>query len=292
MAERGTLFLTGATGHTGCRVARRLLDDGWQLRCLSRTPAHRQFIPSSERVRVIAGDLHGPCGLVEHIAGCTAVIHMAHVGFVPVMLGLCESCGIRRFICLSSTRRFTRFAEETSMRVIAGETALENSSLDFTALRSTMIFGGPRDRNIGKIVRWLKRCRLMPLIGGGRNLLQPVFVEDLVEAVVLTLNEPAATHRKFLTIAGPEPMTQRLMVEKIGRILGRPPVWLPVPWFMMYVLAWILEKVRREPFVNRAKIRRLLEDKDFDISETLEIIQGWQPRSFEEAVELKISGSV
>ena len=291
MAERGTLFLTGASGHTGCRMARRLLNDGWRLRCLSHTRAHRHFIPNPDRVEIIRGNLFEPEGLARHISGCTAVIHMAHVGFTPAVINLCELGGVRRMICLSSTRRFTRYQGETSRRVIVGERALEQSSLEFTVLRSTMIFGGCRDRNIEKIVRWLKRCRFMPLIRGGQNLLQPVFVHDLVEAVIMTLEEPEQTKRKFMTIAGPEPMSQRQLVEKVGGSLNRPPVWIPVPWLMMYSLAWVLEKLHGNPLVDRAGIRRLLEDKDFDISATLEILEGWRPRNFDEAVAIKISGS-
>ncbi len=290
MAERGTLFLTGASGHTGCRMARRLLSDGWRLRCLSNTWAHRHFIPNSDRVEIIRGNLIHPEGLARNISGCTAVIHMAHVGFMPEVIRLCELGGVRRMICLSSTRRFTRYQGVTSRRVIMGERVIEQSSLEFTVLRSTMIFGGCRDRNIEKIVRWLKRCRFMPLICGGQNLVQPVFVDDLVEAVTMTLEEPEKTKRKFMTLAGPEPMSQRQLVEKVGERLGRPPVWIPVPWIMMYSLAWVLEKLQRNPLVDRAGIRRLLEDKDFDISTTLKILEGWSPRNFDEAVAIKISG--
>ena len=120
--------------------------------------------------------------------------------------------------------------------------------------------------------------------------MQPVFVDDLVEAVTMTLEEPEKTKRKFMTIAGPEPMSQRQLVEKVGERLGRPPVWIPVPWIMMYSLAWVLEKLQRNPLVDRAGIRRLLEDKDFDISTTLKILEGWSPRNFDEAVAIKISG--
>ena len=52
----------------------------------------------------------------------------------------------------------------------------------------------------------------------------------------------------------------------------------------------LLEAVQRRPLVTRDQIRRTLEDKAFDITEAREALGGWQPRPFEEALALKLSG--
>ncbi|MCL5271253.1 MAG: NAD(P)H-binding protein [bacterium] len=245
MSEPGTLFLTGATSHTGSHVARRLLADGWRLRCLNHDPARAGYLPQDERLEILPGDLTRPGDAwAARLEGASACIHMAHVGYGAQIAAACAAAGVRRVIALSSTRRFTRFPEPTARLVIEGEAALAASDLDYTILRATMIFGGPRDNNLEKIVRWLQRCRWMPLVAGGRNLVQPIFVLDLVEAVVRTLGRPDATRCRALTIAGPEPMTQRAMIEAVGRALDRPVRWVPVPYGLYYAAAGVAECIR------------------------------------------------
>ena len=290
MSDRGHLFLTGATGHTGSRAARRLLDEGWRLRCLNYNPDHARQLPQSPALEVIRGDITKPESWAESLRGAEAFINMAHMGFAEHVIRACELAGVRRVISLSSTRRFTQFPETTARRVIEGETALQASALDYTILRSAMIYGGDRDNNLEKLVRWLKRRRWMPLLAGGRNLVQPIFTWDLVDAIVRALDRPEATRRRALTLAGPQPMTQRAMVEVLARAMGRPLVWIPVPHALALAGAGLLEHVMRRPLVTRDQIRRTLEDKTFDIREAQERLGGWQPRPLEDGLKLKLSG--
>jgi uncharacterized protein YbjT (DUF2867 family) len=267
-----------------------LLEEGWRLRCLNHNPDHAHYLPQSPAVEIVRGDISRPESWQEALQGAAAMIHMAHVGFAQHVVQGCAAAGVRRVIALSSTRRFTQFPEESARRVIAGEAALESSPLDYSILRSAMIFGGDRDNNLEKLARWLRRWRWLPLLAGGRNLVQPIYTWDLVNAIVCALQHPQTTIRRALTLAGPQPMTQREMVEKLAQAMGRPLAWIPVPYALMFGGAWTLEKLMRRPPINRDQIRRTLEDKVFDLSEAQQCLPGWQPRPFEEAIELKLAG--
>lgn len=282
--------MTGATGHTGSRAARRLLELGWRLTCLNHNPEHARHLPRDPALEIIAGDVTRPEGWAQALRGAEAIIHMAHVGFARHVVAACEAAGVRRVISLSSTRRFTKFPERTARMVIEGEGALEASGLDYTILRASMIYGGDRDNNLEKMMRWLRRRRVMPLFAGGRNLVQPIFTWDLVEAITAALARPEATARRALTLAGPRPMTQREMIETLARAMGRRVIWVPVPYAAAMAAAWMLERLGPRPLVTREQIRRTLEDKTFDIGEAQEALGGWAPRAFEEGVALKVAG--
>jgi uncharacterized protein YbjT (DUF2867 family) len=284
------LFLSGATGHTGSRAARRLLEQGWRLRCLNHDPDHARRLPQSGNLEVIRGDLAQPEPWLAALRGAAAFINMAHVGFGRQVVQACEAAGVRRVIALSSTRRFTRFPEATARRVSQGEAAFESSALDYTILRPAMIFGGERDNNLEKLVRWLRRRRWLPLLAGGRNLVQPIFTWDLVDAIVRALERPETTARRALTLAGPRAMTQRELVETVARAMGRPVLWIPAPYAAAMAGAAVLEFLMKRPLLTRAQIRRTLEDKAFDISEASQALGGWQPRPFEEAIRMKLAG--
>lgn len=291
MMERNEqLFLMGATGHTGSRVARRLLESGWRLRCLNHNADHAHYLPQSEAVEVVRGDIQRPDEWAEAARGAAAVINMAHVGFAGHVVRGCERAGVRRVLTMSSTRRFTRFPEHTARLVIEGEGALEASALDYTILRPSMIFGGDRDNNLEKLVRWLRRWPVLPLLGGGRNLVQPIFTWDVVDAIARALERPETTARRALTLAGPRAMTQRELYRIVGRALGRRLILIPIPYALAMAGAALLERAGRKPLVTRDQIRRTLEDKTFDIAEAREALGGWTPRPFEEAIALKIAG--
>ena len=289
-SERAVLFLAGATGHTGSRVARRLLADGWRLRCLNHNPENAQYLPQHDALEIIAGDLSRPNEWIDKLRGTEACIHMANIAFAPRVIAACEAAGVQRMIALSSTRRVTRFPDPIARRVIAGETAFESSKLDYTILRSTMIFGYARDNNLEKIVAWLRRRRWMPSVRGWRNRVQPIFVGDLVEAIARTLERPEATRRRALTLAGPEPVTQRELIETIATAMKIKVLWLPVPYWTAIATARCMEMLMKSPPVTRAQIRRTLEDKAFDISEATEALGGWRPSPLPETIALKISG--
>lgn len=289
---RGLLFMTGATGHTGSRAARRLLELGWRLRCLNYNPDHARFLPQSPNLEVVRGDVRQPEAWADAARGAFALINLAHVGFAPEVIRACRQAGVRRVLTMSSTRRFTQFPEDTARRVIAGEAALEASGLDYTILRPSMIFGGDRDNNLEKLVRWLRRWPVLPLLGGGRNLVQPIYTWDVVDAIVRALERPETTAGRALTLAGPRAMTQRELFEIVARALGKRVVFAPIPYALAMAGAWALEGVKRrgKPYLSRAQIRRTLEDKAFDIAEAREALGGWSPTPFEDAIAIKVAG--
>ncbi len=277
------LFVTGGTGKTGSRLIRRLLHDGWDVRALVRTDEHRRFLPQDERLTILRGDLTDPAkspAWAESLKGADAVLHLAHTGFAEKIVRACQSVGVGRLICLSSTRRFTKFPEQTAKMVIEGEASVEASGLNWTILRSSMIYGGGRDNNVEKLSRWLRGCRFMPLVRGGKNLVQPIFVDDLAEALVRALARPTETSRTALTVAGPEPITWKRMVQNVGEKIGRPPIWIPVPYGLLFSAAALAEFLPGRPPATRDQIRRLLEDKTFDIAESVSVLGDWHPRKF------------
>lgn len=283
-------FVAGASGHTGSRLVRRLLERGASVRALTHSPRRAHLIPTHERLELVQGDLKDPGALAGAMRGADAAFNIAHMRYSAAFIAACDKACVRRAVAMSSTRRFTRFPERTSSEVIEGEAIWEASGLDFTILRATMIFGSERDNNLERIANALRRRRLFPLIAGGRGLLQPIFVWDLVDAMECAIINPEPSRRKVLTVAGPEPISQREIIETIGRVLGRSPIFVPVPYSLMMAGAWLAEKLLPKPPLRRDQIRRLLEDKDAGIAEAKACLPGWSPRAFEEAVRMKIEG--
>ena len=109
---------------------------------------------------------------------------------------------------------------------------------------------------------WAAQKPVLPLPGGGRNLVQPIHQDDVAECLIGALAlEPGAP--RGMVIAGPVPVTYADFVREIAAAAGLPrPRILPVPaWLLM--AASPLTVLPGLPRVRAGEIRRLLEDKGF-----------------------------
>jgi hypothetical protein len=64
---------------------------------------------------------------------------------------------------------------------------------------------------------------------------------------------------------------------------------MPFSASLAMLAAAIMERLPGKPLVTRDQIRRLFEDKNFDISEAKRLLPGWSPRSFEAGISRKLN---
>src|SRR3954471_20809660 len=80
IAPGSTIFVTGATGYIGGRLAPRLIEAGYRVRCLARSAAKLRSRPwaGDGRVEIVEGDADGTGDLVESMRGCAAAYFLVH----------------------------------------------------------------------------------------------------------------------------------------------------------------------------------------------------------------------
>ena len=150
-----------------------------------------------------------------------------------------------------------------------------------------MIFGDARDGNIAGLLNSVRSKGFFPLIGGGRAMMQPIFVEDLVEAIVSAWQRPETIGRSY-DLAGPEPISLRRVLEILREEAEAKTVFVPLPRALALLAAWPLDYLRgRRETGLAAQVRRLGEDKTFEIAAARRDLD-FAPRSFAAAVRRKI----
>jgi nucleoside-diphosphate-sugar epimerase len=233
-------------------------------------------LPPSSSVRI--GDLGGDLPL----DGIDTLVYCASMGFghVPGLVKQLEACDVRRAVFVSTTAIYTRLPTASRAVRLEAERAVRSSRLAWTILRPTMIYGSHRDRNISRLLRWLSRWPVVPVCGDG--LSQPIYVEDVADALVAALRSPRTVGRAY-NLAGAAPALRfSELVRVAAHALGRPVVLVPVPLRLGVLLARLTGVVRPE------QVWRLAEDKAFDYSEAARVF-GFSPRPFEEGVRLEVS---
>ncbi len=167
---------------------------------------------------------------------------------------------------LGSTRKFTRWPDSHGNGVIEGERALLASGRDGVMLHPTMIYGATGENNVQRLAALLRWLPVVPLPAGGRALVQPIHQDDVTRAILCSLERDWRGPHS-LVIAGPEPLAYRQFVVGIARAFGLPqrPV-LGVPGWLLLAVSALTRGLPGLPDIGPAEIRRLLEDRAFNIA--------------------------
>jgi nucleoside-diphosphate-sugar epimerase len=216
--------------------------------------------------------------------GLDAVVYCASMGFghVPNLIAQLQAAGVKRALFTSTTAIFTSLPSASRAVRIQAEAAVQASSLDWSILRPTMIYGTARDRNISRLLRVLKRWPVFPICGNG--LWQPIYVEDLADAVVTCLDSRVAVGKAY-NVAGAYPIRFDELVRTAAHAIGRQVHLARIP-----VEAGVLAaQLTRGRIVTPEQMRRLAEDKAFDYSDATRDF-GFHTRSFAEGVRLEARG--
>ena len=277
----------GASGKTGRYVAARLAREGHLVVALGRSAERLMRIEAPVEVRLT--DLDDPPTVRAALADAEIVVSLAHARYTATLLGaLPATC--RRVVLTGSTRKFTTLADPAADAVRAGEAALLASGRPGVMLHPSMIYGAPDDRNVNRLLRLFRRWpRVLPVVvplpDGGRHLVQPVFVDDVVEAFAAAVDRPEVTGA--IVVAGPEPISYAGFVRACAAAVGRRIRILPVPSAPLARLAALLSAAGLRPPFDAAELRRAAESKRNDISDLRQKL-GVSPRPFAEGVRLKI----
>jgi uncharacterized protein YbjT (DUF2867 family) len=155
---------------------------------------------------------------------------------------------------------------------------LIDSGLDWTIIRPSVLFG-PGSSFIKGLTELLRTSPVVPLIGGGKTLFQPIYVEDVVTVLTKILAEPERTNHKIYTIGGPEyySFTQIFDVLLKAMHIHRPKVYAPLP--LVGLGAAVMEAVLPKPPLTRAAMALFSFDNITD-KNSVERDFGFQPTSF------------
>lgn len=293
------ILITGGTGFIGSRLALRAASLGHEVAAVGmvNTPAegaNRQELAAAG-VEVALKNIEELAGTVDLFRGRDAVIHLAaaqHEMNVPdehfrkvnvegtrLLLDATRAAGAGRFVYGSTVGVYgdrdglIDEATPPGPDNVYGRTKLEAERLvlgradeqPVTAVRIAETYG-PGDRRLLKLFRAVAKGRFF-LIGDGRNLHHPVYIDDLADALLLAARHPAAPGDVFLA-PGKDAVTTDEMVSAVAAAVGKPMPKLRVPLWPLMTAAYVLEHTLRPVGVQPPLHRRRMDffKKSFRLS--------------------------
>ena len=256
-----TIAVIGASGRSGAALCRALKAATRPFVPVVRNAAH--WIATGITAEASFADLEDAAALAKALDGAATVVSTAHARHAAAVLAAAPAA--TRFVFLGSTRRFSRWPDAHGDGVRAGEAAFLASGRPGVMLHPTMIYGATGEDNVQRLAKLLRRLPVAPLPEGGRALVQPIHQDDLTRCLLAAI-DIAWTGPETLVVAGPDAMPYRDFLAAVAAAAGlAAPRRVSVSGAVLERLAPLTRLVPRLPTIGAEEVRRLTEDKAFDV---------------------------
>lgn len=310
-------LVTGATGFIGSHVAKRLAREGYRVRCLVRTSSDISGLEKLD-LELVSGDLTSPRSLAAAARGCRFVVHCgalvsdwattSEIKQVNVLgtrnvLEASVIASVERFLHFSTTDVYgypgRRGTDETHARGAfanwyaeakrAAEAEVRGAerrrALRAVILRPATVYGPGSKDVVGEMARAIRAGQML-LVDRGRAIAGLTYVENVVDAAVLALNNDSAVGEAFNLTDGLDITWRRFLGDLAAGIGCRQPRW-SLPYAVAYPVAFSLEhgyrilrrtaRLTTRPLLSRQAVHVLGRDQDFSNRKARERL-GWEPR--------------
>lgn len=245
------ILVLGGTGFVGGHLCQELARLEYRVSVPTRSPVKAQAISSRPLFAPVHADVHDPPTLARLVPGHDAVVNLVailhgspaefertHVELVKKLARACVAAGVRRLVHVSALGASQHAPSMYQRSKAAGEAVLRASGLACTVLRPSVVFG-EGDQFLNLFARLQKFLPVMPL-AGAETLFQPVWVGDLVSAIVHCLRNDDTALRTY-EICGPDTFTLRQLVQLAGRLSGHPRPVIALPPVLGRLQALMME---------------------------------------------------
>ena len=270
----------GGSGQIGAALVPRLLDVGWQVDAVSRTPRmdqpglrwHQGGFPDCGGLPG-AVDAVFSCGPLDLFANWFAASSIA----TPRVVAFGSTSASTKARAADPAERALSLLLRDSERKLHG--AADERGISATVLRPTLVYGAGRDRTITRLADTARRFGWLPVPRGATGLRQPVHVDDLAAAALAACDAPAASGMDY-DLPGGETLAWRGMVARTLASLQPPARMLEVPAPLFALAVHGMRLLGKGDRFDAGALARLRIDLVFDATPARRDF-GYAPRRFE-----------
>jgi NADH dehydrogenase len=255
------ILVLGGTGFVGRHLCKELVRLQYRVTVPTRNVSKAQDVRSLPLLDLLQADVHDEAALARLMPGHDAVVNLVailhgdsfefqrvHVELVKKIVRACTDAGVRRLVHVSALGAAGDAPSMYQRTKAAGEAVLQGSGLDWTVLRPSVMFG-EGDKFLNLFARLQEALPIVPLAGAD-TLFQPVWVGDVVNAIVQCLQRDDTAGRTY-EICGPERLTLRQLVQLAGSWSGHPRPVVRLPTALARLQAFLMELAPGRPLMSR-----------------------------------------
>ena len=245
-----TIF--GGSGFIGRHLVGRLAAKGYQVRIAVRDTESAAPLMTQGNVGQIVGfktNVRNQASVERAVAGADVVINLVgilfekgaqnfgrlHVDAAERIAAASRKAGVAQLIHMSALGVSKDHEAAYARSKAVGEELAKAEFPEATILRPSVVFGNDDDF-FNRFAGILSLAPAFPLAGGGESKMQPIWVEDLTDAIVRIIETPAARGKTY-ELTGPDVYSFRELMEKVLEFTGRKCLLLPVPFGVMRAMS-------------------------------------------------------
>lgn len=251
------ILLIGGAGFVGGALARRLVSVDFCVSLPTRRPERARHLSVLPTVRIVQADVHDEAALASLMIGQDAVISLVGIlkgnfqrahAELPGKIGrAAKAAGVPRLLHISALAAAPDAPSQYLRSKAAGEAALKAAYPEATIFQPSVIFG-QGDSFLTLFAGLLKLAPIVPLACADARF-QPVWIEDVVSAVIASLDHPESRGQTY-PLCGPREYTLQQLVAYAGLVSGHPRPIIGLPFAFSILQAFLMEFLPNGPMTR------------------------------------------
>jgi uncharacterized protein YbjT (DUF2867 family) len=260
--NRTLVTVYGGSGFIGRHLVGAIAKTGARMRVAVRRPElafHLQPLGGVGQINAVQANVRYPDSLLAAARGADAVVNLVGILFpsgrqtfkgvqdegAAHVAEAAKAAGVSTLVHVSAIGANERSASAYARSKAEGEADVRKTFPGAVILRPSVVFG-PEDDFFNRFAALARLLPALPLIGGGKTKFQPVFVGDVVNAILAGLTGKAEAGAPY-ELGGPEVLTMKQVMERVLAYSMRKRFLVPVPFWLAKLQASFLQLLPTPP---------------------------------------------
>lgn len=272
------ILVTGSTGFIGRKLLEKLDAEGLDYRLLLLSGEQQSFLPKGKNYDIVLSSMEDAGSLRSAFIDVETVYHLSssealgskadlaklEVAYLDTFINIAKNAGIKRFFYVSHLGADKNSAYGLLKAKGMGEEVLRKSGLSYTVFRTARLFGKDDHftESIARLIR--KHFGFFFLPGEGQVLMQPLWVDDFVTALLWSIDRNDLIDQT-IEIGGSEQLSYREVAQLVADGMKRKIRFLNISPVNYSFFTQIIENRMKDPPINVYWMDYLAENRTCDL---------------------------
>lgn len=273
--SKGLVCVFGANGFLGHYVVRRLAKDGWRIRACVRRPhiaGELKVMGAVGQIQLVQANVRYKKSVEQAVVGCDAVVNLAgilvqqgrqnfnavHILGAKNIAEAAKAAGVVNVVHLSALGADAKSDSRYASSKAEGEKVVLAAVPEADIVRPSILFG-EGDGFFTRFAGLASVTMALPLLGGGTTKFQPLYVDDLANAICKITNQSSTG--TIWELGGAQTYTFKQLLQFTLDAIGKKRLLIPVPWALSSLMGMFGEISGYiplvKPFLTRDQVKLL-----------------------------------